>query len=305
MLVLTTAAKLDISFPPEVFRSLILIPSFLFGESDLSAFPKYLLNHIPEEEMTELVLHNIRNEDIREGVAAAHLNYCTKHKLYGAKEFAIDFLRKDESDGYRYSALKYISELYGIHAIIDEAIMLRDDERFLLDVSYHIPLHLSVPLLDQKLETLLVQTPTSRLLELAIKRNHRYALEKYYEEAEKAQTLPDMTEGSLVPIFTDSIRCINSIDLIDIVIKLLRLTNQSNFVDKKLSGLKSACLESIRSMASTHYDDVKAILVNEKNQTSGNQKLTCIDLLQQIEERYEFTVDKGITFKLALALTTN
>jgi len=304
-LMLKTAAKLDMSFPLELFCSLVLIPSFLFGESDPTAFPQYLLDHIPEEEMAKLVLYNIENEELREGVAAAHLNYCTEHRLYGAKNFAKRFLSTEESDGYRYSALNYISELYGTDVILDEVVPLRDDERFLLDVAHHIPLHLSAPLLHEKLESAFVKNPTPHLMELMIQRNHRTALERYCEQVDKLQTLPDMTEGCQVPTITESIRHVNSIGLIDIIIKLLRMTNQPGFRDKETFGLRSACCESIKNIASEHYDDVKIALINEKDQTSGDQKLICIDLLQRIDEMYQFKIDKGVSFEVALALTTN
>ena len=104
-LMLETAAKLDMSFHLETFCSFVLIPSFLFGESDPTTFPQYLLDHIPEEKMTKLVLYNIENEELREDLAAAHLNYCTEHRLYGAKDFAKRFLSEEESVGYRDSAL--------------------------------------------------------------------------------------------------------------------------------------------------------------------------------------------------------
>lgn len=304
-LILRTAAKLDMSFSVELFCSFVLIPSFLFGESDPTAFPQYLLDHIPEEEMEKLVLHNIRNEELREGVAAAHLNYCTEHRLYGAKDFAKSFLSTAESEGYRYSALNYISELYGIDVLLDEVVPLCNNERFLLDVAYHIPLHISTPMLDGKLESTLKQNPTTHLVELMIRRNHKSALEWYYEQAERLKTLPDMTEGSMVPSITESIRYVNSIELIDVVIKLLRLINQPDFADKDLSGLRDACWKSIINMASLHYDEVKTALTIEKNQTSDNQRLTCIDLLQRIEELYQFSIDKGIEFELALVLTTD
>lgn len=56
-------------------------------------------------------------------------------------------------------------------------------------------------------------------------------------------------------------------------------------------------------MASTHYDDVRNALVVERDQSSGDQKLTCIDLLQRIDEWNQTQIDKGIGFELALALT--
>lgn len=283
--------------------SLILVPSFMFGESNPTAFPQYLLKHIPEETMSELVLHNLQHRELRDEIAFAHLNYCTEHKLYGAKDFALEFLRRDESEGYRYSAVHYISELYGERVIIDEVVPLRDDESFLRDIAYHIPLRLSAPLFDEKLDAILSQNPSSGLLELMIRRNHRKALEMYYAEAARIKTLPDMTIGSRVPTLTEAIRCVNSIELLDIIIALLRLCNSPGFTDKKHFGLYDSCWAAMKNMSSTHYDDVKKALAIERDQSSANQKLTCIDLLQRIDEWNQTQIDKGIGFELALTLT--
>ena len=88
-------------------------------------------------------------------------------------------------------------------------------------------------------------------------------------------------------------------------IGLLRLSNETNFVDKKSFGLRSACWDSLKNMASVHYDEVKTVLTKEKSEASGNHLLSCIDLLQQIDEINQHNIDKGISFELALALTTN
>lgn len=298
-----TMAKLDMSFPLEFLSSLVLIPAYLFGESGLTDFPKYLLDHIPEDRMTELVLDNIQHETLREGMAAAHLNYCTQHRLYGAKDFAIEFLSRDESEGFRYSALHYLTELYGVDVIINDVVPLRGDERFLRDIVYHIPLHIPALLLDEKLEEAYMQNSSRDLQELLIKRNNRRALEKYWTTAKELRTLPDMTQGSWVPTVTEAIRCINDVGLMDLLIQLLRLCNESDFVDKEFFGLRNSCWEAIKNIASTHYEEVKANLTDEMCHASDDQKLTCIDLLQRIEECYQFQFDNGIDFETALVLT--
>lgn len=304
-LALSTAVRLDMAFPSEVFCSFVLIPSFLFGESNPTTLPQYVLDHIPEDELERLVMHNIQHENLKEDMAATHLRYCTEHKLLGAKEFAKTFLSKDESEGYRYSALNYISQMYGDSIIVDEVVPLRDDERFLQDIVYHLPLCISSSLLDAKLESVLEKNPASHLREVMIKRNHRGALTMYYEQAQNLQTLPDMTEGSMIPALTEAIRSVNDIEVIDIIIGLFRLSNQTNFVDKTSLGLRSACWDSLKNMASVHYDEVKTILTKEKSEASGNHLLSCIDLLQRIDEINQYNIDKGISFELALALTTN
>lgn len=82
---LITMCRLNMVYPEAFFRSLLRLPSFYFGESDPTAFPQYLLDCIPDQSFREQVLHNINHEELCNDVAAAHLRYCTKMKLAGAK----------------------------------------------------------------------------------------------------------------------------------------------------------------------------------------------------------------------------
>lgn len=298
-----TMAKLDMAFPTEFLCSLILIPRYWFGESGFTEFPKYLLNHIPAGMMSELVLNNIQHETLRGDMAATHLSYCTQHRLYGVKDFAVEFLSRDESEGFRYSALHYLTELYGVDVIINDVVPLREDERFLRDIAYHIPLHIPAPLLDEKLEATYLQNSSQDLQELLIKRNNRKALEIYLHHAQTLRTLPDMTQGSWVPAVTESIRCVNDVGLMDLLIQLLRLCNEPDFIDKECFGLRNSCWEAIKNIALTHYVEVKAVLTDEMHHAYDDQKLTCIDLLQRIEECYQFEFDNGIDFETALVWT--
>ena len=114
-----------------------------------------------------------------------------------------------------------------------------------------------------------------------------------------------MTEGGWVPTLTEAIRYVYKLELIDIVIKLLRLSKEPGFVDKEAFGLSNSCWEAIRNMATENYEEVTLALTNEKNQSSGNHRLSCIDLLQHIDKHYHYHIDKGMKFELALALTAN
>lgn len=89
----------------------------------------------------------------------------------------------------------------------------------------------------------------------------------------------------------------------DLLIQLLRLCNEPDFVDKAFFGLRNSCWEAIKNIASTHYEEVKATLTDEMRRSSDDQKLTCIDLLQRIEECYQFQFDNGIDFETALVWT--
>lgn len=53
-------------------------------------------------------------------------------------------------------------------------------------------------------------------------------------------------------------------------------------------------------MARAHYDDVRNALEQEKGSASGEYKLTCIDLIQRIDEDHQTQDDRGMSFEEAL-----
>ena len=302
---LITMHRLRMLYPEEFFRSLLRLPSFYFGESDPTAFPQYLLDCIPSPVFREQVLHNIYHEELCSDVASAHLRYCTERKLVGAKEFAIAYLKRNDSGNIRYVALNYLSDMYGIDVLINDVLPMCTDAEFLKDITYHIPSSQPVTELENMLADTYEKEHTREWQEILIKRNHRTALIQYYEEAKSAHSIPDMTHGSLVPSLTDSISYITDPRLVDVIIQLLRLCNTPNFVDKGSFGLRHSCWESIKRMAAVDYKTVRDALVSEREAVDEEaQKLTCIDLIQRIEEMYAARVDNALTFEEALVLTS-
>lgn len=303
---LKTMRRLGMVFPEAFFRSLLRLPSVYFGESDPTAFPPYLLERIPEQSFREQVLHNIKHEELCSDVAAAHLRYCTEKKLAGAKDFAMAFLKWKDSNYYRYAALHYLSDMYGTDVLINDVLPLCTDADFLRDLTYHIPDALPVPVLDNMLAETYEQEHTREWQEILIKRNHRAALLQYYDEAKAALGIPDMTHGNLVPSVTDSIRYVTDPRLIDVMIRLLRLCNTPSFVDNEDFGLRHSCWESIKHMAAVDHQAVRDALVAERETTEEEaQQLTCVDLIQSIDELHEVYTDNALTFEEALVMTAD
>ena len=76
-----------------------------------------------------------------------------------------------------------------------------------------------------------------------------------------------------------------------IIIMLLRLCDTAGFRDKHLFGLRHACWESIKRMASIQYQEVRDVLVAEREAAIDDHILTCIDLILRIDELYHVHVD--------------
>lgn len=203
-------------------------------------------------------------------------------------------------------ALNYLSDMYGTDVLINDVLPMCTDADFLRDIAYRIPNALPVPVLDHMLADTYEQEHTREWQEILIKRNHRTALLQYYEEAKEALGIPDMTSGSQVPLLTDSISSVTDPRLIDVIIQLLRLCNTPNFVDKGSFGLRHSCWKSIKHMAAVDYKTVRDALVSERETTDEEaQQLTCIDLIQSIDELCEAYIDNAMTFDEALVLTAD
>lgn len=300
--VLSTMVKLNMSFSLDFLKALLLVPAFLLGEDNLCAFSPYLIDGIPQEVMREQVIANIQQEDLRDCVAAAHLKYCTDHKLFGAKAFAIQFLCREDGKDYRYCALHYISEIYGAETMIGEVVPLCEDDDFLREVVHYVPEEMKAPVLDEKLDAAYERNPSQEWMEILIKRNHYNALEEYLREAEEKNELPDMANGNEISSLTEAIGYVSDAALLDMILRLLYLTTTPGFVDRKSFGLRYSCWKSVCRMANSSYDDVRTKLEQERDSASGEYKQACIDLIQQIDEEHQIQDDKGMNFTEALIL---
>ena len=56
-------------------------------------------------------------------------------------------------------------------------------------------------------------------------------------------------------------------------------------------------------MASRSYQKVRAALVDERDAVMDDHKLTCIDLIQKIDEIHQAHTDEAMSFEAALMLT--
>lgn len=302
VLTLRTLSKLRIKVDSDIRNQFLLLPSHLFGEFDPSAIPAYIMEQFSKDDLDRQILYNINNNIPKRSVAAAHLRYCTDQKLLGAKEFAIQYLIQPGEVFDSYAALHYLSELYGSQVIIDEIVPHCNNNKLLRDITYHIPLGMYNSLLEAKIEAAYHEDPSNSWLEIMIQRNHRDALQYYYDKARAINSLPDMTVGSMVPSLTESIRNVSDYALVDLILKLIKLYCKSSFVDKEAFGLRDSCWNAIKNMAMSHPVEVKQILEDEKNRATDEYHLECIDLLQIVDGMQPDMKDDPLDFSLATSL---
>ena len=302
VLILRTLSKLKIAVDSDTRRKFLLLPSYLFAESDPSAIPAYIMEQFTTDDLDRLILYNIKNNIPNGCAAAAHLRYCTDRKLLGAKEFAIQYLMQPGEVFDTYSALHYLRELYGSQVIIDEIVPHCNNNKFLRDLTYHIPFGMYNPVLEAKIDAAYYEEPSDSWLEIMIQRNHRNALQHYYEKARENNGIPDMTAGGMVPELTESIRNVNDYALIDLVLQLIELCCKPGFVDKQAFGLRNSCWSAIKNMAATHPVEVKQILEEAKERATDAYRQECIDLLQTVDEMQPDMKDDPLDFSLATSL---
>ena len=158
------------------------------------------------------------------------------------------------------------------------------------------------PLLEAKIDAAYQEEHSDSWLEVMIQRNHRNALQHYYDKAQEINCLPDMTEGSMVPTLTESIRNVSDYALIDLILKLIELYCKPSFVDKEAFGLRDSCWCAIKNMAASHPIEVKKILEEAKDQATAEYHLECIDLLQIVDGMQPDMKDEPLAFSLATSL---
>ena len=206
VLTVETLESMNIEIPEELYSKMLLVPLWMWNGNDAAKYPDYVQNMMPQSVMKELVLYNIRNNPLRDSIAAAHIRYCEQNSISGIKDFVVEYLLREDSRYYWHVALNYLNKLYGIGVIVHEVLPECKENELLQSIANLVPFGFESSMLDAKLYEAYRQTGDSYCQGMLIRRNNRSALEHYYREAEEKNQIPDYPRSNNVPTLTETIR---------------------------------------------------------------------------------------------------
>lgn len=287
---------------------MLMLPWYVFVSST-SLSDSETLNFVSQNisdtsKLRKKIIYNIKNKKLDPLTAHTHILYCANEELVEGVDIAIDLFRNtsEEARGFKNCTIDYLITVKGddfVNNLVDETI----DDDFLKYLSYKIKNK------NDKIIAIMIKRNSESddqllfLIEL-LKLNNRYALEKYYNLAKEANTLPDLLpEGSHIEEITMAIREINDISLIDVIFNLIKLCFSDGFKDKENFGLRGSLGTVINNFIQVDKVYTKEMLISLINDCEDNERLisTCNWHLKNIE--HLINVSSDMPWNLETTLT--
>jgi len=300
--------KFGFTISDEKLLEMLSLPWYVFvlsTSSGDSAALDFVMHNISDKiVLRNKIVYNIKNKELDPEVAKTYILYCEKEELEEGVEIAIALLKDTSEEGKwcKNCAVNYLITVKG-EGFVDNLVDDNIDNDFLKQLSYKINNK------NDRIIAMMVKrnsTSEDQLLFLGelISLNNRYALEKYYDLAKKANTLPDLLpEGSRIEPITMSIQEINDISLVDIVINLFRLCFSEGFKDKENFGLRGSLNNAINKLIQVDKLKLEEKLNNLIEECPDNEKLvsTYYWHLENIKQLIDISSDTPWSIEETLA----
>ncbi len=277
---------------------MLMLPSYAFLSSTTSGNSEalnFVIQNISDKnKLREKIVYNIKNIKLNPLAAQTHILYCANEELIEGVDISIDLFRNTSEDAkwHKNCTVDYLIKVKGeqfVNNLVDETI----DNDFLRYLFYKIKNE------NDKIIAIMVKRNSESenqllfLFEL-LKINNRYALDKYYKLAKKANTLPELLPGvSHIEEITMAIREINDISLNDVIFNLIKLSYSDGFKDKESFGLRGSLDAVINNFIQVDKVYIKEMLISLINDCQNNEKIisTCYWHLKNIDRLIDVSSD--------------
>lgn len=292
----------------EKLLEMLLLPWYVFVSSTSSGDSEtlnFVMQNISDKNaLREKIIYNIKNKKLDPEAAQTHILYCENEELQEGVDIAVTLFKNtsEEAKWSKNCTADYLIVVKGegfVNNLVDDTI----DNDFLKYLSHKIKGE------NDKIIAIMVKRNNAsedQLLFLGelLSLNNRYALEKYYELAKKANALPDLLpEGSNIEPITMNIREINDISLSDEIISLFKLCFSEGFKDKESFGLRASLDTVINNLIQVDKFKLKEMLTMLINDCPDNEKLisTCYWHLKNIDRLIDVSSDTPWSIETTLA----
>ncbi len=292
----------------EKLLEMLSLPWYVFVSSTSSGDSEtlnFVMQNISDKNaLREKIIYNIKNKKLDPEAARTHILYCENEELQEGVDIAVNLFKNtsEEAKWRKNCAADYLIVVKGegfVNNLVDDTI----DDDFLKYLSHKIKGE------NDKIIAIMVKRNSAtedQLLFLGelLRLNNRYALEKYYELAKKANSLPDLLpEGSHIEPITMTIREINDISLSDVIISLFKLCFSEGFKDKESFGLRGSLDTVINNLIQVDKFKLKEMLTMLIIDCPDNEKLvsTCYWHLKNIDRLIDVSSDTPWSIETTLA----
>lgn len=269
-------ALLKISLPKSELSKLTVIPWFGFSSKNSSVKYTYLEEQFSKSALIEQLICDVQNDLVDCDTKKYHIDYLREAKCKDIVDEAKEIcMQKEQYEGLRCSAVKYLHELFGNEYIELEIIPQCDRDTIMCIAKMFNDI--SREELKSAMERVYCQKPDAEIQSYLITFNSEIALKNYLESVRKDNSVPE-TDGNIIGGVTQAISGISDSKLLPLLEELFKITIDSNFKDREFSGLRSSlynayvnCAKSNPQCVLQSVDTLFSMSKTEKDLTFCNR----------------------------------
>lgn len=239
--------KLDINYPEHVLLDMLEVDFSFMAGTDNSI--DYIINVVSEIKVRERIIYNLENKCLSNGVLENHIKYCIDHHVSGLDKIIEKYL-KDKKIYNKDLLVDYILENRDINYIKENLLDKLDFETQInfIDKIYEENSSLIMDYIKKKCRYAKNEKKKSIYLYYLIKNKDIYGLNTFYKLLNKKMFYDD-NQFSYNKSLSNALGMADSIDCLDIVLKIYLLCYDEKFVSKGFHTLIQGCRDAFVQMA--------------------------------------------------------
>lgn len=251
--------KLDIDYPEHVLLDMLEVDFSFMAGTDNSI--DYIINAVSEIKVRERIIYNLGNKYLSNGVLENHMKYCIYHHVSGLDKIIEKYL-KDKKIYNKNLLVDYILENKDINYIKENLLDKLDFETQInfIDKIYEENPSLIMDYIKKKCRYAKNEKKKNIYLYYLIKNKDIYGLNNFYKLLNKKMFYDD-NQFTYSKSFSNALSMVDSIDCLDIVLKIYLLCYDEKFVSKGFHTLIQGCRDAFVQMALSDVSNGTNIVV--------------------------------------------
>lgn len=239
--------KLNIDYPEYVLLDMLEVCFSRIDDTDNNI--NYIINAISEIKVRERILYNLENKYLSNGALDNHIKYCIDHHVSVLDKIIEKYL-KDKKVYNKDLLVDYILENKGINYIKENLLDKLDFETQInfIDKIYEENPSLIMDYIKKKCRYAKNEKKKNIYLYYLIKNKDIYGLNNFYKLLNKKMFYDD-DQFTYNKSLSNALGMVDSIDNLDIVLKIYLLCYDEKFVSKGFHTLIQGCRDAFVQMA--------------------------------------------------------
>jgi len=275
----------------QILLQLTMYP-FIYEFDDNGNFHSSYFNAITQLEkivdkdlLVNKVKQDIQNQQLPNFLIERHLEFCTENKIFEAKELATNVCIGEYDRYTKTRAVNYLFGVFGTDYVFKHVLDTADDELLEYISSHQVTIN-DARLVNRLLERANALKDKTKFLSQLIRLQSEEGLRTYYELTLEANALPDYTDdNSNCGHITEAISSIEKPELLQLLVKLVKLRFTLNFKDAKFFGLYNSLSKAFKNIGTgSNYETVVSLmkLTIEENENNENLKSFCNHIIENL-----------------------